>query len=418
MKHIMYTVLACAVFSGAGLVADSANKEIVMDLIAKRSESIANLPSPLNGCRNAADWYDRRRKEIIREFESVMFGEIPPRPESVRFEIKREKDGVFDGLGIRREVTIHLKNGRREHTVDVLWYLPKKREGRIPVVIGLNFMGNAAATTETDLPPDSPRFKPGQQAGRWQIPMLLGAGFSLVTAPRNSFFPDNKGGRRNSVFRLFHPASELTQEHREYTAISAWAWGYSLLLDLALTDPGVDPQRIWAHGHSRLGKTALWAVANDLRFAGAVSNDSGCCGASLARDKRDGTEQIAFITETFPWWFQAKLDSYAGRDSELPFDQHWLAALIAPRPLLIASATEDVWADPYNEFRCAKAVGEVYRLFGVKGIGAAKFPEPDKPVFGERVGYYLRTGKHDVTETDWKFVLEFIRKNEQGECCK
>ena len=123
------------------------------------------------------------------------------------------------------------------------------------------------------------------------------------------------------------------------------------------------------------------------------------------------TEQLAFITKTFPYWFQAKLDEYANRDADLPLDQHWLAALIAPRPLLIASATEDVWADPYNEFRCAKAVGEVYKLFGVKGLGNAGFPKPDQPVFGERVGYYLRTGKHDVTATDWKFVLEFIRQN-------
>ncbi len=383
-----------------------------MDLKAKRSGSIENLPSPLNGCTNAAEWYNIRRKEIIRTFEKFMYGKIPPRPESVRFEIKREKDDAFDGLGIRREVTIHLKNGNRKHSVDLLWYLPKKHEGGIPVVVGLNFKGNAASTTETDIAPDSTEFKPGEQAHRWQIPMILKAGFSVITAPRNSFFPDDKNGRKNSIFRLFHPAAELTQSNREYTAISAWAFGYSLMLELALTDSNIDPQRIWAHGHSRLGKTALWAVANDARFAGVISNDSGCCGASLSRDKNKDSENIQFITKTFPWWFQTILDSYAERENELPFDQNWFTALIAPRPLLIASATEDVWADPYNEFRCAKAVGEVYELFGVKGLGNAKFPKPDTPVFGERVGYYLRTGIHDVTETDWKFVLEFIRRND------
>lgn len=410
MKHFISAVLLSAA-AVAVTGAESASQEIItMDLIAGRKDTVRNLPSPLNGCKNAADWYDRRRKEVIREFETLMYGQIPPRPETIRFELKRKKNNVFDGRGSRREITIHLKNGRREHSVDVLWYLPEKRNGRIPVVVGLNFMGNAAATEETDIPPDT-KFKPGQQAHRWQIPMLLDAGVSLIIAPRNSFFPDHKNGRKDSIFRLFHPAAKLTQTHREYTAISAWAWGYSLLLELALTEPEVDPLRIWAHGHSRLGKTALWAVANDPRFAGAVSNDSGCCGASLARDKRAETEQLAFITKTFPYWFQAKLDEYANRDADLPLDQHWLAALIAPRPLLIASATEDVWADPYNEFRCAKAVGEVYKLFGVKGLGSAGFPNPDQPVFGERVGYYLRTGKHDVTATDWKFVLEFIRQN-------
>ena len=270
---------------------------------------------------------------------------------------------------------------------------------------------NAASTEETDLPPDSTEFKPGQQAHRWQIPMLLDAGVSLLTAPRNSFFRDDADGRRTSIFRLFHPASELTRAHRELTAISAWAWGYSLLFDLAQTAPEIDPRQIWAHGHSRLGKTALWALANDPRFAGVVSNDSGCCGASLTRDRHAEAENLPFITRTFPWWFPDVLDSYAGHEDRLPFDQHWLLALAAPRPLLVASATEDVWADPFNEFRAARAVECVYRLFGARGLGSASFPKPEEPLFGDRVGYYLRTGKHDVTATDWKFVLEFLRRN-------
>ena len=382
-----------------------------MTLAAKRASTLPDLPSPLEGCETAADWTCRRREEILRLFETLMFGKIPPRPESVRFEIRRRKENVFGGRGSRREVTLHLQNGRRQHSVDILWYLPNRNGKLIPAVVGLNFMGNAAATEETDLPPDSTEFKPGQQAHRWQIPMLLDAGVSLITAPRNSFFHDDRDGRRTSIFRLFHRPQELTRTHREFTAISAWAWGCSLLLDLALTEPDIDPRQIWVHGHSRLGKTALWAAANDPRFAGAVSNDSGCCGAALTRDRHPASESLSFITKTFPWWFQSALDAYAAREEELPLDQHFLAALTAPRPLLIASAAEDVWADPFNEYRGAKAVGSVYRLFGARGIGSAPFPKPEAPIFGDRVGYYLRTGKHDVTATDWTFVLEFLRRN-------
>ena len=382
-----------------------------MNLTAKRTSSIPGLPSPLEGCSCAADWTCRRRVEILHLLETHLFGKIPPRPERVRFELKRRKENVFGGRGSRREITIHLQNGRRKHSIDVLWYLPNRPGTRVPAVIGLNFMGNAASTEETDLPPDSTEFKPGQQAHRWQIPMLLDAGVSLLTAPRNSFFRDDADGRRTSIFRLFHPASELTRAHRELTAISAWAWGYSLLFDLAQTAPEIDPRQIWAHGHSRLGKTALWALANDPRFAGVVSNDSGCCGASLTRDRHAEAENLPFITRTFPWWFPDVLDSYAGHEERLPFDQHWLLALAAPRPLLVASATEDVWADPFNEFRAAKAVECVYRLFGARGLDSASFPKPEEPLFGDRVGYYLRTGKHDVTATDWKFVLEFLRRN-------
>lgn len=382
-----------------------------MDMMLNRPETVAGLPSPLAGCKNAADWYNVRRPEVLRLLEEKLFGEIPPRPASVRFEIKREKHDSFDGLATRREVVIHLENNGVEHTAEALWYLPNHRTGRIPAIVGLNFKGNAAASTETDIPADSTEFKPGEQAHRWQFPMLLKAGYSVVTAPRNSFFEDSGAGRAGSVFRLFHPASELTEGNRSLTAISAWAFGYSLLFDLAQTEPAIDPQRIWAHGHSRLGKTALWASAHDPRFAGVVSNDSGCCGASISREKNPSSENLAYIIKTFPHWFVPALDEYIDREAEMPFDQNWLAALTAPRPLLIASATEDTWSDPYNEYRCARAVGEVWNLFGAAGIGSAGFPAPDSPVFGDRVGYYLRTGIHDVTEADWRFVLEFIGKN-------
>lgn len=380
-----------------------------MNLIAGRSETIQNLPSPLEGCKNAADWICRRRKEIIREYEEIMFGKVPPRPESVRFEITREKKSVFDGLGLRREVTIHLENNGCFHEADALWYLPEQPSANIPVIVGLNFHGNATVTNETDLPLDSMDITHGQEADRWQIPMLLKAGFSVITAPRNSFFPDHENGRPNSIFALYHPESELTQEHREYTAISAWAFAYSLLLELALTEDRVDPRRIWAHGHSRLGKTALWAGANDLRFAGIVSNDSGCCGASLFREKHPDAETIAKFA--FHWWVRDKLDSYASCVDAPPLDQHFLTALTAPRPLLIASASEDVWADAFNEFRCARATSAVYKLFGADGIGDAHFPPVNEPLYGDRLGYYQRQGPHGVTKKDWEFVLEFIRRN-------
>lgn len=377
------------------------------ELINNRKEEI-ELPSPLTNTVNAADWVNRRRKEILALYENVMYGRIPPRPEVVRFEITRETPNVLGGRGLRREVTLHFQNGTKTHTAKALWYLPNNRKENIPVIVGLNFKGNAGCTDETDLPLEE-REERGVQAHRWQIPMLLDAGFSLITAPRNHFFPDHIDGRKDSIFALFHPREELTPDARQYTAISAWAWGYSRLLELAMTDARIDERCIWAHGHSRLGKTALWCAANDIRFAGTVSNDSGCCGAALFRDKIG--EQIDFMVKNLSWWSPKALDEYAKREDALPFDQHWLAALIAPRPLLIASATEDTWADPFNEYRCAKAVGEVYRLFGANGIGSAHFPAPEQPIFGDRVGYYLRTGKHDVTATDWKFVLEFIRRS-------
>lgn len=381
-----------------------------MDLTANRSEALP-FPSCLENSENPATWMLFRRREIISLFEKNFFGALPPRPAETEYLITRETP-VFEGLGIRRDVIAVFRNRGVEHRVKVLWYLPAAAtaEHPVPLIVGLNFMGNAGCSDEPDIELEKGETR-GIQSHRWQIPFLLKSGFSLIVAPRNQFFFDGPEGLAGSIFRLFQPAEKLTPDHREFTAISAWAWGYSRLLELGESDHRINRGEIWAHGHSRLGKTSLWAGAHDLRFAGIVSNCSGCCGSALFRDKLPEAEHCRSIKK-FTWWFQAAFDSFDGRDDELPFDMNWLCALTAPRPLLIASATEDLWADPFNEYRSAKAVGEVYRLFGAEGLPeSANFPEPDLPLFGDRVGYYLRTGIHDVTAEDWKFVVEFIRRN-------
>ena len=379
-------------------------------------ESLAGdhpLPSALlrpTGGRvsSAVEWYNRRRPEILADFERIMYGKIPPRPETVRPERLSEVTDALGGKATRREIRLHMEGPCGVHFLDILWYLPNHVNKPVGAIAGINFQGNAACTNEDGIRPTVNFKSEAPQQHRWQIPMLIDAGFSVATCCRNDLFPDRADGRAESIYKMFHPASELGAANRDLTAISAWAFGCSRLLDLLETEPRIDARRIWVHGHSRLGKTALWAAANDSRFAGAVSNDSGCCGAAL--DRRDFGETIAKITETFPWWFPAALDAYAETPAALPSDQHMLIGLIAPRPVLVASATEDLWADPRGEFLSARAAGEIYRLFGSDGISGCEFPAPETPVFGDGVGYYLRTGKHDVTATDWKFVLEFIRR--------
>jgi len=250
---------------------------------------------------------------------------------------------------------------------------------------------------------------PSRSSGYAPLPTILKAGYAFASFKVAEVAPDSRDGYRGKMINLFHPANQALPDSAG-RAISAWAWAASRAMDYLQTDPDIDPAKVAVIGHSRGGKAALWAGAQDTRFAAAISNDSGSTGAKLARrgDGGVGAETVGAINGSFPYWFPQTYKAYADRVSSLPVDQHELLALIAPRRVVIGSATADANADPEGEFLAYTAAAQVYGLYGLGDTGLpspAWPPAADKGYRGPAMSYHLRTGGHGLTSADWNVYL-------------
>jgi len=386
------------------------------------------LPNPLvsqsgDPVKDVEGWENSRRPELLELFSAQVYGRSPD-PIPVKPAIVSLVEDALNGKAVRREIDLTLQRNGKSLTISMLVYTPKgKSKG--PLFLGLNFQGNHAVeddarirlpiswmrerqdgSTEGNRATDNSR---GVASQGWPAEAVVQRGYGLATIYYGDIDPDFDDGFQNGIHPLFEDwHSRVTQEER-WGSIAAWAYGLSRALDYLQSDPLVDGSRVAVIGHSRLGKTALWAGAQDARFKMVISNNSGCGGAALSR--RAFGETVGRINRVFPHWFCQNHRKYNERESELPVDHHQLIALVAPRAVYVASASLDQWADPLGEFLSCVHADPVYRLLGTKGMGGSaaptQIPRADQPLHNGPMGYHLRTGEHAVTAEDWKHFLNF-----------
>lgn len=384
---------------------------------------VYTLPDPLvceNGDRvtSIGQWENTRRPELLDLFSKQMYGVTPTETIPVEYQIVDEQVNAIQGKATRKQIRFCFKKAEKEVEAILILYIPNAVKGKVPVFLSYNFMGNQSIDSDPDIlvspglkfvkSADDETLTPGYQSDRWPVEMIIDAGFGVATMCYHDIFPDKEEWKDKSVLALFSDYQQTKDRSDAWQALGGWAWGLSRIMDYLETDQRINSKQVALMGHSRQGKATLWAGAQDERFAIVISNNSGCGGAAISKRKYGETFRI--MTNSFPHWLCKAANQYADNEDKLPFDQHQLIALVAPRPVYIASAKEDRWADPKGEFLAGVHAGPVYELYGYKGLEAQEMPELNQPIMN-RIGYHIRPGKHDVTDIDWQNYILFAKKH-------
>jgi hypothetical protein len=360
------------------------------------------LPDPLvladGGRVTDARAWRTRRAEIIQQYETEIYGRVPANAPTVTWRVSETDRGALGGTAIMKQVVGSMGNSPGGPRINLTVYTPANAVAPVPLILMVNFGGGDAARGRGGAVP----------AGLGAGAEILARGWGYATVGYQDIQPDRANAWTQGVIGLTLPAGRLQPAPDEWGTISAWAWGINRIVDYLETDRLVNPKQIAIQGHSRLGKTVLWAAAKDERIAAVFSSCAGEMGSALAR--RDWGETVDDMAQNFNWQFAGNFQKWVGRWNDMPVDAHMLIALSAPRPVFVSGGTTDQWSDPVGEFLAEVAAGPVYRLLGRKDLGVTQLPPLDTPVIGGDLGWHYHTGGHMATPADWNAFLQFLAK--------
>lgn len=426
MRIIVFILLLAS--SGAALAQQAANRPTVVAgfPVNYHDDSVGTytLPDVLRCADGQAVttskiWTEKRRPELLRLFEEIQFGKMPPAPKKVQFNVFDKGTPAFNGKAVRKQVRVYLATDTSDHRMNVVVYVPANAKKPVPLLLNISFVAYNQIIDDPGLMVGEVWNKEGKKVkadkptafGKMNVEQFLDAGIGFATVYYGDIEPDFKDGINHGIRKVHLKTGQTATAPDEWGAISAWAWGLSRALDYFETDKQIDAKRVALQGASRLGKTVLWAGAHDPRFKVVVASISGEGGAALSR--RNYGETIRHISDPsrYLYQFAANYHTYADKVNTMPIDAHMLVALMAPRPLLLQTGSTDYWSDPKGEFLSAVAAAPVYKLFNETAPEASVMPAAgDTSLLMNRLGYYMHEGGHTVLPADWTLIIRYLQK--------
>lgn len=371
--------------------------------VAAKPENVPELFTTFAGenVKTVDKWESVRAPELLEEFTNEEYGRRPvERPAALAFAKAGPDKIMMDGKAVRKRIRVMYAGPYGGGTFVFTAFIPRQAKPAPAFLFACNRDPGKNIDHDRKM-----------KSEFWPAEEIVDRGYAAIAYWTQDIAPDRNTGNTQGVFAAFRDVTESWCSADKWGTLSAWAWGASRIMDWIETEPLIDAKKVAVVGHSRGGKTALIAGVYDKRFAMACSNNSGCSGAKLNHIDLPESEHLSQIVLNFPYWFCKNYVRHVNTEREWRVDQHHFIALMAPRLVCIASATDDKWAGPEGEYWAGILASPAWELYGKKGLVANAFPAPETPLQEGSISYHLRTGKHDLTVYDWNRYMDFADRH-------